>query len=449
MRKCTIFVAIAVIVTCLFETSVSAVSFNPKINLHSDAVYMINLDEDRVVYKKNENKQLYPASLTKIMTAIIALEKFQDNIDALDKTFVTAKSESFDATYREGGSHAQIQIGQKINYKDLLYGLMLRSGCEAADIIAYDIGNGDFNKFAQMMNQKAKEIGANNTHYVNAQGFFNKAQYTTASDMAKIVKYAMSLKMFNKIVNSPFYTMPANSVNKKPYLIRHTNRMLLPNSMYYYKYAKGIKTGWVPEAGKCLVSTAEKDGVSYLLVTMKAPNKNKDGASVDYACIDHKNLYQWAFNKLKPTALIEKETEVDDIEVLYGKNAFSVNLKPAEECVYLWNKDIPTDSIIKEAVFEDNTMAPVKKGDKLGKYKLTYNGELIFETDLIATEDIKRDEFSYRLSLAQTFFESPIFIMALVACVIAVILYFIIFSVKSKKRKKKYKRVNRRINRRF
>lgn len=199
------------------------------------------------------------------MTAAILLEQFKDDITAISTTYVSGTSACFDELYMTGCSTADIQIGEKVSYKDLLYALMLRSACEAANIIAYNVA-GSLEGFVKMMNDKAAELGCTNTHFTNAHGLFWENHYTTAHDMAIITEYALTLPMFEEISCSPEYTMEATNFHGKPRLIVHTNYMMSKanGGEDYYEYVKGIKTGTLDESGRCLVSLALKDGYKYL-----------------------------------------------------------------------------------------------------------------------------------------------------------------------------------------
>ena len=198
-------VAVAAVITALSmtcATTVSAdVSFSPDFEVYSEAALLINLDTGDVIYSKNADKQLVPASLTKIMTAVLLLEQYADDITALSTTYVSGGYEVFDDIYLQNPSTADIQRGEKVSYKDLLYALMLRSACEAANIIAVNIG-GSLGGFAEMMNLKAAQLGMDNTHFTNAHGLFWEDHYTTANDLAILTQYAMTLPMFMEVATS-------------------------------------------------------------------------------------------------------------------------------------------------------------------------------------------------------------------------------------------------------
>lgn len=424
----------------------NAVNFTPDFQIYSEAAYLVNLDTGEVIYEKNADKQLVPASLTKIMTAIILLEEYEDNIAALSTTYVSGSSVCFDELYLTGASNADIRIGEKLSYKDLLYALMLRSACEAANIIAYNIG-GSLEGFVQMMNIKAEELGCEDTHFTNSHGLFWENHYTTARDMAKIVEYAMSLPMFTEISCSENYTMEATKYHDEPRVIHHTNYMMskINGGDYYYEYVKGIKTGTLDEAGRCLASLAYKDGYSYMLITMGAPQQDANGKNVFYNFIDHKNIYEWAFDNFEYTTLLNGSEEKAEVAVSYGDGVDYVIVKPNAEFSRIWNTRIPLSSIHEIITLEEDVVAPVKAGQKLGTLELQYGGETLTKVDLIATTDVARSERASLITVAKSFIGSQRFydaakysIAFFIAYTVLIIILKIIVAKNNKKRSRMY-----------
>lgn len=410
MRKLITVVMTLIFAVVTLTANLSAVSFNPDFEVYSEAALLINLDTGDVIYEKNADKQLVPASLTKIMTAVILLEKYEDNIAELSTTYVSGNSACFDELYLTGCSNADIRIGEKVSYKDLLYALMLRSACEAANIIAYNVA-GSLEAFAEMMNVKAEELGCEDTHFTNAHGLFWENHYTTARDMAKIVEYALSLPMFEEISCSSEYTMEATKYHTEPRKISHTNYMMsrVNGGDYYYEYVKGIKTGTLDQAGRCLVSLAYKDGYSYMLITLGAPQQDEAGNNVYYNFIDHKNIYEWAFDNFEYTTLVSGTEEIAEVQVQYGEGTDYVIVKPAEEFSRIWNTRITNSSIHKVISLDYDVVAPVKAGDKLGTMELQYGGETLVVIDLVATKDVERDERAAMMTVAKSFIGSEAF----------------------------------------
>lgn len=447
MKKLSLIICAAILIS-MMTVYASAFTFSPPDNLtiYSEAVYLVNMDTGEAVFQKNADKQLVPASLTKIMTAVILLEQFKDDITALSTTYVSGTSACYDELYMTGCSTADIQIGEKVSYKDLLYALMLRSACEAANIIAYNVA-GSLEGFAKMMNDKAAELGCTNTHFTNAHGLFWENHYTTAHDMAIITEYALTLPMFEEISCSQEYTMEATNFHGKPRLIVHTNYMMSKanGGEDYYEYVKGIKTGTLDEAGRCLVSMALKDGYTYLLVTLGAPQKNADGANVFYNFKDHKAIYQWAFSSLEYTDIIMGTEEKAEVPVEYGDGRDFVIVKPAQTYSRIWDRTVPLSSIHEVINLDKNVVAPVKAGDKLGTLELQYAGESLVTIDLIATTDLARSSRAETLTVAKSFIGSEEFFDAakwsigffLIYTVLIIILKIVVHN-QNKKRSKMY-----------
>lgn len=449
MRKLGFIISLVmafVMIVGYLPVQTNAVNFTPDFQIYSEAAYLVNLDTGEVIYEKNADKQLVPASLTKIMTAIILLEEYEDNIAALSTTYVSGSSVCFDELYLTGASNADIRIGEKLSYKDLLYALMLRSACEAANIIAYNIG-GSLEGFVQMMNIKAEELGCEDTHFTNSHGLFWENHYTTARDMAKIVEYAMSLPMFTEISCSENYTMEATKYHDEPRVIHHTNYMMskVNGGDYYYEYVKGIKTGTLDEAGRCLASLAYKDGYSYMLITMGAPQQDANGKNVFYNFIDHKNIYEWAFDNFEYTTLLNGSEEKAEVAVSYGDGVDYVIVKPNAEFSRIWNTRIPLSSIHEIITLEEDVVAPVKAGQKLGTLELQYGGETLTKVDLIATTDVARSERASLITVAKSFIGSQRFydaakysIAFFIAYTVLIIILKIIVAKNNKKRSRMY-----------
>lgn len=437
--------AVILIITLSVSVSASSISFVPDFDVYSKAAYLLNLDTGDVVYQKNADEQYVPASLTKIMTAVLVLEKFSDDISALSTTYVSGDYSCFDELYMTGCSTADIQPGERVSYKDLLYALMLRSACEAANIIAVNMG-GSLSNFADMMNLKASQLGMKNTHFTNAHGLFWENHYTSAHDMAILIQYALSLPMFAEISCSPTYTMSETAYHKER-LISHTNTMMSKanGGDYYYEYVKGIKTGTTDEAGRCLASTAYKDGYSYLLVTLGAPQKDENGNNVMYNFIDAKKIYEWAFKNLEYTTVVSGTEEIAEVPVEYGDGVDYVIVKPNEEYSRIWNRAVSTDSVHRVIDLKKNVIAPIKKGDVLGTIELQYGGQTLSTIDLIATTDVNRSEEKEFMAVAQSFIGSPDFFNAakysiafFTVYTLLIIILKIVFAKENKKRSRMY-----------
>ncbi|MCH5324483.1 MAG: D-alanyl-D-alanine carboxypeptidase [Eubacterium sp.] len=414
--------------------------FDPdKDTVWSEAVYMVNIDTGDVVYKKNENKKMYPASTTKIMTAIIALEAVRDWNEKVEVPY-----ECFDEFYsgdpnKSDVSNAAIEpLQSNLSYKDCIYALMLPSGCEAANILAYNIGKGDMNKFFDMMNAKAKEIGCTGTNFSDAHGLFEPENYTTVKDMYLITKYALdNLPRFTEVCGTYEYKMPANDANPDGYYIYSTISLINPASMYYYEGAYGIKTGTTDQSGRCLVSAAKKQ-FNYVIVSMGAPLYDSEGNYYDdwYSMVDHNNLYDWAFDTFAMMTVVNKEDRITEVEVKFGENASHVVISPESDFTALLPKNIDQSNILKTFTKYDEVTAPVAQGDILGVMDVKYRGETIATLNLVANSDVVLSQVDFyieriKVQMGQTWFQVSVTVF-----VIFVICFIVFRSVENAQRRK-------------
>ncbi len=433
----TAFVMLVVIVLPTMSVNADAIVFESDVDVYSEAVYMISLDNGSVVYSKNSDVQRVPASLTKIMTCLIVLETYNGDKEALMAKRASGGSAAFNELDGTGCSNADIRRGEELSYYDLLCALMIQSACEAANILAIDMC-GSIDAFVEKMNEKAAELGMKNTHYSNAHGLFAKNNYTTCEDIAILCKYILSkYDLFMEICSQPSYDLPATPDHPEGTHLVSTNKLLIEGSDYYYRFARGIKTGFLDEAGRCLVSTATRNGYTYLTITMGAPGYDESGVSTMYNCIDHKTLYTWAFDTLEYTTLLDNATEMGEVAVEYGKNTNHVTVRPAASYSQLWPNNVDISQVKKKITLDQSAVAPVVAGQKLGTVELTYAGQTISTIDLVATSSVERDEIKSDVKVSTTFKDSSHFKLAIIAAVGAVLLYVLIFAAVMFARKKR------------
>lgn len=436
-RILTIVMLFCVLFLTLDIPSVSA-SYKVSFQVYSDAAFLINTDTGTVLYEKNPDKKIYPASLTKIMTAIVVIENVKD----LENTVVTAPPYIFNE-FISNVSNAGIERNEEVKMIDLLYALILPSACEAASIIADYVGNGSIPAFIQMMNDKAKAIGAKNTNFANAHGLFHEDQVTTARDMAIISQYAMAIPLFEKICNTVRYQMPATNKHAETRYISHTNFMLNKNweeGRYYYQYSRGIKTGYIPEVGKNLSSTATKNGYNYLLVTLGAPNNDPEGnpwpSGTNKAFDDARALYDWAFENFTQKKILNENDIVDEIPVSMASGQDYVTLVASSDITALLPNDVQSTAIQKTPTLAQKVVAPVAQGTVLGQLELKLSGETIAVVPLVASENIKRNEMVFLLNTFKGFFFQPL-VIALTIVLLLLILLYMMFILRYKQLKRR------------
>lgn len=438
----TIFFAITLLFSAFGTNLTGHAVFSPSFDLNSEGVYMVNLDTNIVVASKNPDKKLYPASTAKIMTCLVALENVKNFSAKVDCAYACFDEFWGDNPNYSGASNAAIETQQEnITYQDCMYALMLRSGCEAANIIAYNV-SGSIDKFIDLMNETAKKIGCQNTHFSNTHGLFDENNYTTAYDLYLITRYAMDkYPGFMNFCGTAEYDMPANEYNPDGYTIYTTNRMMDTDSIYYNSGVKGVKTGSIdeyylkrngawdkekPVAGFCsLVTCCEKDGYKYLLVTLQAPYTNKDGETGVTSFEDHKKLYDWAYSEFERKQIIGKNQQVTEVDVAMGKDTDKVGIVTTEEFYTLIPKSIDSSAIQQIIPTIEPFTAPVDKGVSVGDLVLKLNGETLtiipLETETGVALDVVA-KFKHRVKTVMT---SPGVVASIVILVVTVIAFII------------------------
>ncbi len=426
----TIFFSFILLFSAFSTNLTSYAVFSPTFELYSEGVYMVNIDSGIVVASKNPDKKLYPASTTKIMTCLVALENVKDfnaHVDAPYDCFNEFTWDSSSEFYNPnfaGASNAAIEPWQdELTYNDCLYALMLYSGCEAANIIAYNI-SGSLEKFTELMNETAQKIGCTNTHFSNAHGLFDENNYTTAYDLYLITRYALDkYPGFMKYCSLDEYDMPANDNNPDGYTIYTTNRLMKPDSEYYVQGVSGIKTGSMneyilkkngvfdeenPLEGFCsLVSLCEKNGYKYLIVTLQAPWKDEDGYTGVTSFSDHKRLYEWAYDEFERKQIVGVNQQVMEIEVEMGKNTDRVGIVTTEEFYTLIPKSLDSTAIQKITPTVEPFTAPVEKGEPVGELVLKLNNETLATIPLVTEDTVALDNIAKYKDRVKTVMGSP------------------------------------------
>ena len=422
--KRILVIVLSVIIICLSVFPVSAVDYKFNADTVSDEVYLENLNAGAVVYEKNSNKRSYPASTTKIMTFIITAE----NVSDLENTSVTIKQDiisglDLESTVMGLSSH----IGEKVSVKDLLYGLMLPSGNDAALVLADYVGGG-ISGFVEKMNAKAAELGCKNTHFANPHGLYDTNHYSTAHDMALIAKHAMKIKGFMDICNTVYYTPDGFKT------LHNTNYMLdseAEGGQYYYQYTKGIKTGYLDEAGKCLVTSSDKNGDKYLCVCLGAAFSYAE--NVNYAMKDSAKLYDWAYKNLGVQTLYSPSNSLASVDVKYVRNGKTLEAVPEKEISAFLPNNYDKKKLKVEINCPEQVDAPVAQGDKLGTVSVKYEDLDLGVTNLIAAEDVECD-----ISPLEVFITEHMQLVIIVSAVLVliIVLLIVLISVRRKARRR-------------
>ncbi len=452
LKTFTIFFAIFLLFSTFAPTLSGFAAFSVPFELASEGVYMVNLDTDIVVMSKNPDKKLYPASTVKIMTCLVALENIKDFSAKVDCPYECFNEFYGDNPNYYGASTAGIEpLQENVTYNDCLYGLMLASGCEAANVLAYNIGGGDISKFIKMMNDTADKIGCTGTHFANTHGLFNENNYTTAKDLYLITKYALDkYPGFLKICNTYEYEMPKNETYPDGVTVTHTNAMMRESSDYYYEGIKGIKTGsinsynlkkngeWGDDIpGFCsLVTCAERGGYNYLVVTLQAPYTNSTGETGVTHFEDHAKLYDWAFDEFEYAQIIGANEQVMQVDVSKGLEADKVGIVTTEDFYTLMPKTLDKTSIQQIKPTVEPFVAPVEKGVSVGELELRLNGETLAKIPLVTENEVVLDIVEDYKEKLMNILKSPQFITIVIVLIALIITYAVARTLHRNKKRK-------------
>ena len=388
--------------------------------LNAEAALLISPDSGMVLYEKNADERRYPASTTKIMTALIVLE----NVTDLSET-VTAEASDFEHVTADS-SNADIKEGEVVTVEDLLYALMLPSANEAAYMLARHVG-GTWENFVDMMNERAAELGCTGTHFSNPCGLHEDDHYSTARDLYKIGYAAMQDETFANIVNTVQHKMAKTNMHEERKI--YTTNMLIFSSYaaYAYPYCQGIKTGHTSEAGNCFVGYAEYGDAKLYSVVMGCDDQSKEYPEIAASFTDTSALCKWGFEKFTSKTIVQQGDTIVEIGVNLSTDTDRLVLTTKADLVSLVPADIDMDALLKGAVITapDEVNAPIKAGDVIGSVTYSYGGVDYGTVELVALSDVEVSQVLYYADKLSHFFQSTVFKVILIVLAVFVVLYIL------------------------
>lgn len=354
--------------------------------ISAGAAILIDSASGKIIYSKNESEKMYPASTTKILTAILTIENC--NLDEV----VTVPYEAI-ASIPSGYSVAALQPGEQLTVEQLLKVMLIHSANDAANVLAYHV-SGSIDVFANLMNQKVAEFGLTNTHFTNPSGMHDENHYTTAYDLAIIMKYCMKNATFRNLSSLKYCTIPAtNKYDER--VFNTTNELLIydnreVSSNYYYKYAIAGKTGYTTEAKNCLVSVSNKDNLELICVVLSVglyPN------NLSAKFVDTISLFNYGYNNYTIRKLREKNAIATQIEVGNGtKETRNLDLLIKDDITSLIPQDDLETEFSPEIQIADNLLAPIAQGQVVGKIVYNIDG-IEYASDLVASHSVEKSGF--------------------------------------------------------
>ena len=386
-----------------------------RLEIYSDAAILIDKETSKVLYSKNSEQRRYPASTTKILTAILAIENL-----SLDEK-LTASYEAI-MSIPSGYSSAAIQVGETLTVKELLEVFLVHSANEAGYILAENV-SGSFSAFADFMNKKALEIGCTNTHVTNPSGLHDENHYTTAYDLALIAKYCMENETFRSIVSMTSCTIEATDKYEERYF-NNTNEMLNSKSQYYNENIIGIKTGYTSPAQNCLISGYKKGNMEFISVVLGAPaSAGESGVSGKYT--DTQALFDYAIENYSHKTIASFGNTITQVEIEHASNDTKIlDLILETDITVFINNSIDVSTIEPKITLNDNLTAPITANSILGTVTYNIDGS-IYTSNLLAKNDVSIDKSLENI------------LKIIFAIIILVIVFELMYSKKKKKNKKK------------
>ena len=417
----------------LFLTPQASALENPTL----DAKCALLMDEStgRMLYGLNEKQKAYPASITKVMTALLTLEAV-DRGD-LSLTQPITASQVAVSSIDEDSSTAGIEAGEVLTVEQLLNCLLIVSANEAANVLAEAV-SGSIADFVALMNQRAQELGCEGTHFANTNGLHDPDHYTTAWDIYLIAHEAMKHDVFMTICGSKSYNVPATNMSDVREL--HSTNALISNWRtlgYIYDYADGLKTGYTDEAGRCLLSTAIKDGRRLVAVVLGSDTKVIGGEEKLMNFVDSATLLDWGYNNFSMQTIFTKEDLIQEVPVKLSKETNAVLVHTAEDVEILLPNDVTPDMLERKVtVYGDTAFAPIAVDQELGEMTLSYDGYDYATVKLLAADSVSVNHFLQGKYLISQFFSKTI--VKIITVLVILLVIFLVFWVRKVRPRNRY-----------
>lgn len=356
----------------LFIVSINA----DELNLSSDKYILYNMNDDNVLIEHNSDEKTQIASLTKIMTTIVAIENVKDY-----NKKITITKEMFNDVAWDVAT-AGYKVGDKVTYNDLFYGAILPSGADAVNALAYTVF-GNYDDFIKKMNEKAKQLGLKNTKFSNPIGLYDENNYSSAKDVSTLLIYALKNTKFKEIFTTKNYTS-TNGVKMKSTIESYNSK----NGNADLNYITGAKTGYIKKAGYCLATTAEIDGIEYLLVTLNAYSTGAPHIK------DAVKTYKYYSENYSYKNIVKKNTIVVTLSTKYSKNK-EIDIKANKNIKQYLKNDFNSKNIEYKYDGEKYVTPFTKQGTKLGTIEIKYNNKTLDKFDLIYSQKVKFSIFNF------------------------------------------------------
>lgn len=360
-------------------------SFSTDFTTQAEAAVLIEMSTGTVLFAKELDARRYPASLTKIMTAMLAIEKGNR------EDILTVSSSALEnlSIY---GSTAGLLVGEQLSLDEMLYCIMVSSANEGCNVIAEHI-SGTVDEFVALMNQKAQELGMTETHFVNTHGLHDDNHYTTVRDLSILLRWAWANEQFREYATCTVHVVPATNLSESRTL--HTTNYLtstLIEDKYYYGNASGIKTGFTTPAGGCLASTATSGGMELLSIVCGCDTTtDANGRSVDLRFTETVNLFEYGFDNFSFRQVLTDQSMLGQPTVLYAAGRENVVVRAAGNASAVLPNDCAEEDITIELTYDDEKLeAPLERGQRVGTVTAKYRGQILATADLATLTAVER-----------------------------------------------------------
>ena len=390
---------------------------------------LVDANYGEVLYDKKADEKAYPASITKVMTALLVLEAIDSGKLKKDQQITAGPTTLQDMSGNY--STANLEPGDVLTVEQLLYCLLLPSANEAGNILAVAV-DGSIEAFVEHMNTRAAELGCKGTHFVNPHGLHDPDHYTTAYDISLYMTEALKHELFRTIIHTATYVLPATA-HMGEQTFYNTNALIsnFHYSGYVYDKCIGGKTGTTDEAGRCLVAAAESGDTLLISVILGSGVVDPNGAKRQGQFTESTKLLKWGFDNFRRVTISQGNDPVDKVAVTLSRQADEVMVKPEGEVVRTLPKDLDP-SLIETTIHlnSDTVEAPVEEGQVLGTMTLSYEGTDYGSLDLVAVTSVERSELLYKKAQVMAFFQNfgvrvaAVIILILVIAVLLKVLDF-------------------------
>ena len=419
---CLLFAAVLLATPALAATA-------PEHPVAAKGAILYELNTDTVLLEQDADARLYPASTTKLMTALVAMEYGNP------EDIITVPAAAVDGLF-ELGSASYLLAGEEISFMDLMEYMLIASGNDAANAMAIHI-SGSISAFADLMNNRAQELGCTNTHFVNPHGLHDEEHYTSARDLLRIAKAAMENPTIAEIVAKDEVVLPITNKHPQTTTKYTTNYLISRKSTrdYYYEGAIGIKTGTTTPAGLCLVAACVKGDYTYYTVVLGA-EKGENGERNQF--IETAKLFDYGAENFSQQVMLSSSEPIAEVPVRLSNEKDSVVVTPSENITAMLPNAFETSDLTMKYTVEESVAAPVQAGDVLGKLTVSYEGKT-WQLDLVASSDAARSTVLYILDRITGFFASTAF-KIIVASIVALIVILVVYVILVNRRRAKRRR---------